>query len=270
MIDMHCHILPGLDDGPACLADSLLLAKQLAEAGFTAVAATPHVLEGRDFLRPATILAAVAELNQRLRQEGIALEVWPGAENYIFPELAQWLADQRLLTLAAQGRHVLVELPAGEIPSYTEQVFFDLQLAGVTPVLAHPERCLPLADAPERLLHWAQRGVLLQLDLRSLLGRYGRAVQSAAVRLASAGLVHLVGTDAHGPASAAEVYREAAALLEQACGPAAVRLLQDNPSRVLAGAEVPVSGDYRLPQEERHPRLVKRIWKHVIRRAWRD
>lgn len=197
MIDMHSHILPGLDDGSKNMEETLGMVRQLHEAGFKTLIATPHVLEGREFLSPTEILATTEQVRKRVAEAGIPVEILPGAENYIFPDLAKWARDGKLVTLGNTGKYILVELPMLEIPHYTDQVFFELQMLGITPVLAHPERNKGLSDEPERILDWAKKGILFQLNLRSLSGHYGPQARRLAEIMLNSDLIHVIGSDAH-------------------------------------------------------------------------
>lgn len=197
MIDVHCHILPGLDDGAKDLETSLELARQLSLAGFHKVIATPHVFEGHEFIDPDTIREAVAQLNAQLVKESIPLEVLPGSENYIFPELPRYLMEEKILTLGDSHKYLLFELPMHDLPSYTDRVIFELQVQGIVPILAHPERYRFFSESPETLLEWKRKGVLMQMDLRSIEGRYGQGPRDLSAWLLEKGLVHSLGTDAH-------------------------------------------------------------------------
>jgi len=197
MIDIHSHILPALDDGSKSIDETIKIVRQLREAGFTKLIATPHVMEGRDLLRPEEIISATAHVQKCLAEAEISVEILPGAENYIFPDMAKWARDQKLMTLGNTGKYILLEFPMLEIPHYTDQVFFELQVAGLTPVLAHPERNRGIVDNPERLLDWAKKGILFQLDLRSLGGKYGPEPKELADRMLRSDLIHLIGSDAH-------------------------------------------------------------------------
>ena len=128
MIDLHSHILPGLDDGSENMTETLGMVRQLHEAGFKTLIATPHVIEGRTFLSPAEILETTEQVRKCVTKAGIPVQILPGAENYIFPDLAKWARDGKLVTLGNAGKYLLVELPMLEIPHYTDQVFFELQV----------------------------------------------------------------------------------------------------------------------------------------------
>lgn len=247
MIDTHSHILPGLDDGAKTIAESLDIVRQLQEAGFKTIVATPHVLEGTDYLLPAEILTATEQVRQAVTEAGIPVEIVPGAENYIFPDMGKWVREGKLLTLGNTGKYILVELPMLEIPHYTDQVFFELQVQGLTPILAHPERNKGIVDEPELLLEWAKKGVLFQLDLRSLRGRYGPKSQELAETLLHSDLIHFVGSDAHRVSRSGSSEREALQSVRDLIGEERFReLTQMNPQRILEGKAVPSAGKYFL------------------------
>jgi len=218
MIDIHSHILPGLDDGAKSMDEMLMIVRQLQEIGFNTLIATPHVMEGYGFLSPEEILAATEQVRERVGEAGISVEILPGAENYIFPDMAKWANDGRLLTLGNIGKYLLVELPMLEIPQYTDQVFLELQVQGMTPVLAHPERQRVLADEPERLLDWAKKGVLFQLNLRSLSGKYGPRARQLAEMMLNSDLIHFIGSDAHCVSQSESTYLEALKIVKEIVG----------------------------------------------------
>jgi len=218
MIDIHSHILPGLDDGSKNIEETLGIVRQLHEAGFKTLIATPHVIEGRDFLSLPEILATTEEVRKHVAEAGIAVEILPGAENYIFPDMAKWARDEKLLTLGNTGKHLLVEFPMLEIPHYTDQVFFELQVLGITPVLAHPERNKGLSDEPERIIDWAKKGILFQLDLRSVSGHYGPQAKRLAELMLHSNLIHFVGSDAHRVSRSEQTYLEVLQSVEEIVG----------------------------------------------------
>jgi len=246
MIDIHSHILPGLDDGAKNMTETLHIVRQLHQAGFKTLIATPHVLEGKGFLSVAEILAVTEQVRERVTEAGIPVEILPGAENYIFPDMAKWARDG-LLTMKNIGKYLLVELPMNEIPHYTDQVFFELQVNGLIPVLAHPERYRGLFDEPERLLDWAKKGILFQLDLRSLSGYYGPQSKLLAELMLHSDLIHFVGSDAHRVSRSEQAYSEALQSLEGIVGKTRFEeLTLINPLTMLAGKSLLRERDYYL------------------------
>lgn len=241
MIDLHAHILPGVDDGPANWTTALELCRQLAGQGVSGVVATPHFLPGR-YPEASLVLGLVQELNQRLSSLSCALTVYPGAEAYLVPELPRLVADGTVPTLNNAGRYLLVELPLEEIPSCTENVLFSLLLDGITPALAHPERNAKLQENPALLATLVERGTLVQVNAGSLAGEFGPRVQKFAGSLVRQGLVHFAGSDAHCPHKRPPIWPAAIARLEKLAGREAVLALTlHNPKALLAGAEVAAS-----------------------------
>jgi len=247
MIDLHSHILPGLDDGSKNMEETLGIVRQLHEAGFNSIIATPHVIEGRDFLSKSEILMTTDQVRTRVADAGIPVDILPGAENYIFPDMGKWARDGKLVTLGNTGKYLLVEFPMLEIPHYTDHVFFELQILGITPVLAHPERNKGLSDEPERLVDWANKGIIFQLDLRSLSGHYGPQPRQLAELMLHSDLIHFVGSDAHRVSRSQQTYSEALQRVEKIVGEEKYQdLTRLNPKTLLQGDPMQVDEEYCL------------------------
>ncbi|HEY7195561.1 MAG TPA: CpsB/CapC family capsule biosynthesis tyrosine phosphatase [Gaiellaceae bacterium] len=236
MIDLHTHVLPGLDDGARTLEDSRGLAEVELAEGVRTLAATPHVRA--DY--PTTVEqmeAGVSRLREDFRIAGIDLEVVAGAE--VALERLEDLTREELgrFTLGATGRYLLVEFPYHGWPLALEHQVFELVASGLIPVLAHPERNGDVQDDPKRLSRAVAGGALVQLTAASLDGRLGRAAERTAGRLLELELAHLVASDAHPPSLRLGG-------LSDACH--AVRddvlanwLVRDVPAAILAGDEPP-------------------------------
>ncbi len=217
MIDLHCHILAGLDDGAADLQTSLAMAEIAVADGIETIVATPHVsirgtgrphmffpyatssaqaeVEGATV--PEIVRAATAELNEALVERGLALTILPGMEVEAQPEVATLVREGEFLGLGDQGKYLLLEVPFGGIPTYLEQLCFELQIAGVTPILAHPERSELLVQEPGICERLVERGCLLQVNADSLRGRQGRAIRTLTIELIRRGLAIILSSDAH-------------------------------------------------------------------------
>lgn len=195
MIDLHCHILPGIDDGPATIEGSLALARAAAAAGTRRVVATPHV-NPRYRNNAATIAGLAAELNGRLAAEEIALEVLPGAEIAITSviEIKPHELDQLGL---GGGRWLLMEPPFTPIAFGLENIVSALQRDGHRIVLAHPERCPALRRDPAILRWLVSSGALTSITAGSLVGRFGGEVRRFSLELVREEMVHNVASDAH-------------------------------------------------------------------------
>jgi protein-tyrosine phosphatase len=198
VIDLHSHILPGLDDGPATLEESLELARRASADGVRVIAATPHVRDDYP-TQPETMERVLGELKAALHEQGIPIDVRPGAEIAI-----DWLdrlseSDFERFGLGGSPRYVLVEFPYAGWPLSLHEWVFRLVTKGVTPVIAHPERNAEVHAQPEELRPLVDAGALVQITAASLDGRVGRSSQAAARELLRQGLAHLLASDAHTP-----------------------------------------------------------------------
>ena len=197
MIDLHFHALPGLDDGPVTMEESVALCRRAAEEGTTRIVATPHVLR-EPWLNedPAARAALLAELNARLGGTPVVL---PGCELMFSLDILE------LVEKGAEGPVVglngscllLVEFAPSFVPRSAPDLLRELVLAGTTPLVAHPERNLVFQADPERLYELLDKGALAQLTAASLLGEAGRSALALAEQLMNDGLAHFVASDAH-------------------------------------------------------------------------
>lgn len=196
MIDLHCHMLHGLDDGAPTLSISLEMARMFVGDGVTTVACTPHILPGLYHNSGLKIRQATAALQAALDDHGIALRLVTGADNHVVPDFTNELRSGRLLSLA-DTRYVLVEPPHHVVPPRLEELFFDLLVAGYVPILTHPERLTWIESHYKTMQRLAQAGVWMQLTAGSLSGAFGRRARYWADRMLEEGLVHILATDAH-------------------------------------------------------------------------
>lgn len=196
MIDIHCHLLPGLDDGAVDLAMSLQMARTLISDGVEAVICTPHILPGLYHNRGVQIQSAVASLRARLADDGLRLGLYTGADAHITVDFAAKLTAREIPTLAG-SRYVLIELPQHVEPKLIRQFFFQLRVAGYVPVLSHPERMPWIADQYRTIHDLVKSGVWLQLTAGSLLGEFGRDAKYWSERILDDGIAHVIATDAH-------------------------------------------------------------------------
>ncbi len=235
--DLHCHLLPAWDDGPRTLEISLQMAQEAAASGLKRIVTTPHV--GRAFRgveKPARdIAAAVAALQKAIDEAQIELQVVPGAEILLGSvEILEQMQNSPEWTVGGQGRYVLVESPFRTWPDWGDNLLYQIGLRGVTPIVAHPERYLNIAQDAKKMQNAVNGGALLQLTAGAILGEQGREVKACCRQLLQAGLVSLVSSDAHGPGQTWP--GAAAATLVSTVGQAAARvILEENPRRVLEG-----------------------------------
>jgi len=196
MIDLHCHILPGIDDGAPDLETSLDMAAALIDDGVEAVVCTPHILPGLYHNTGPQIRTATEDLRFALARSGLRLNLFSGADAHISVDFVSKLRNGEILTLA-DSRYVLLELPMHVRPEPLYKIVFEMIVAGYVPILSHPER-LAWIEAQYGLIEDLVRaGVWLQLTSGSLLGKFGRSAKYWAERLLDEGIAHLLATDAH-------------------------------------------------------------------------
>jgi protein-tyrosine phosphatase len=254
VIDLHTHVLPGIDDGPETIDGSLALVRAAAADGTRVIVATPHV-SWHHHNDAATIARLANELNERLRREGIAVEIRTGAE--IAMTRVEDIEPSELDRLAlGGGPWVLLEPPFTPIVTGLDGAVTALQSAGHRVVLAHPERCPALHREPRLLGSLVRSGVLTSVTAGSLTGRFGGEVRRFARRLVDEGLVHNVASDAHDalrrpPGMAAD-------LREAGLGGLAGWLTQSVPAAILSGEEIPARPE---PVATREPRGRRVRWR---------
>lgn len=251
MLDLHCHLLPGIDDGPSDLDGSVALAADLAAGGVTAVAATPHCRHDHPGVVPAELAERCALVQERLDAEGVELTVIPAGEADINWAMDASDDDLRLVSYGQRGHDLLLEVPYVALNSTFEDMLFDLTVKGLRLLLAHPERNPTLRDNPERVDQLVQRGALVQVTASSL-ARSDRKSRTAAIAkfLVRQGLAHVIASDAHGAAapnrsSLAEGVAAAADLVGE---DRARWMAEDAPAAVLAGEPLPPPPRIRLPK----------------------
>ncbi len=237
-VDIHCHLLPGLDDGPADWDETLAMAEMAAADGIATIVATPHQLGSFPGNRPQTVRSETARLQGLLDRHRIPVRVLPGADVRVEPELVAKISGGEVLTLADRGRHVLLELPH-ELYLPLERLLSELKQAGLVGVLSHPERNQGILRRPEIVRRLVRAGCLMQVTAGSLTGLFGPQIRGLAERLVREGLVHFVGSDAHGTHARCPVLRPAFDRAVELAGRAKAReLFCTNPARLVSGKAI--------------------------------
>ena len=196
MIDLHSHILPGLDDGATDLADALEIARAAVADGITTIAATPHVREDYPTTTDA-MESGVRQLRAALEREGIDLELLPGGEVSL-EQLDRLSHDElRRFGLGGNPKYLLIETPYSDWPLPFGEIVLRLGSFGITPVIAHPERNSAIQADLAKVAGLVHAGALIQVTAASLDGRLGSRTRASARKLVDDGLVHMVGSDAH-------------------------------------------------------------------------
>ncbi len=259
MIDLHCHVLPGLDDGPQTVAESVEMCRMAAASGTGMIVATPHVSPQWPGNTPAVISTAVDQLRRTLAQEGIELAVVPGAE-VALTILGQMSDDQLWEYHLGGGPWLLVECPHSPSTAGFDRILYSLLERNHRIVLAHPERSLAFHRDPAALAGFVRAGMLCSITAGSLSGRFGRTVQQYAQRLVRDGLVHNIASDGHNlthrpPLATADV--DLAGLFETT----PEWYLDWVPRAILMGEEIPARDAERGPSigDQRPQELERQI-----------
>lgn len=256
MLDVHSHILPGLDDGASDLHTAIEMARIAVADGITGMVATPHFIEGSIEHNRELILQRVSDFQRVLDEQAINLKVFPGAEIFLSPETPERMLRGEVMTVNNGEKYLLVELPMQSMPKFTEEILFELKVRGVTPIIAHPERNLQLAGSPEMALELAAKGCLLQINAGSAMGLYGERVRKTAQLLIRNGLVHLIGSDAHSTGGRSPRIRESLAIAEKLRPQISLELIE-NGKKMLAGEDL----NMEVPAEIRRSKM--RFWERI-------
>lgn len=227
MIDIHCHLLPGIDDGPATVEAALALTKACIDDGITHAVLTPHVFPGRFENWRTSIAEEHARFAELLAASGMALQLSWAGEVRLTPEVLELLARDELPFLGTVGgfRTLLLEMPDGQVPLGALNFVRRLMAEKVRPVIVHPERNRGVMEKPERLRAFVDEGCYVQVTAGSLVGQFGARAQAVAADLVARGWVHAVASDAHNTTGRRPRMRDAAQWLTQHHGVPVARQL---------------------------------------------
>ncbi len=234
MIDVHSHILPDIDDGSRNLKESIEMIRCLVASDVTDIILTPHfVPDSRWTSSRDQNLALLANLRALLKQEKINVKLYLGNENYISPEILDLLNSGTISTLA-DSKYVLLELPmSGEWDSY-EDVFLMLKQSGYQPILAHPERYQAFQKDYSRITNLCDMGILMQCNLGSVIGQYGRKARKTIKKMAKDDLIFCLGSDIHRPRAAKDLIKAKAKLGRYYDAAGLNQILENNPRKILS------------------------------------
>lgn len=243
MVDLHHHLLPDLDDGPKDLETSVQMALTAAEDGITHIVCTPHA-SARYSFDPEVIAERLGTLRKALAAASVSITLGTGCDFHLsYENIKDALANPRKYTINAT-EYLLVELPDYGVPPSLGESYDDLRLAGMTPILTHPERNPTLQRDSSLLKEWIHGGMLVQITANSILGKMGKSAEKMSKQLLDNRWVHFVSTDAHNLGSRAPRMSAARDWVTKRCGEEYARLLcQDNPQAVFHGLPMP-------PQDE--------------------
>jgi protein-tyrosine phosphatase len=227
LIDIHCHILPFIDDGPRDWDESIRMAMIAVNNGIHTVIATPHHGNGR-YVNPAgKIQEQVALLNTKLQERNIPLTILPGQEFFLHADYQKEYEGGNLQTLGGSSC-LLVELPTKEVPIYFDEFIQYMHRSSIQIVVAHPERYAIFIQKPRKLAEWVDKGIMTQITAASLLGIHGRKIQKTAIEICKLNLAHFIASDAHNTVTRGFLLRESYYLLSEVIGKKSEEKIQNN------------------------------------------
>ena len=233
MLDLHCHILPGLDDGPKTLKESLEMCRRGANDGIRTIVATPHRGNPAGNTTGAQVLRSIKRLKAALAKNKIFIDILPGHEIHISKGLIKDVQKGVALTVNDQKKYILLELPFRSVPFYVFDVIAQLKEKGITSIIAHPERNTQIQTDKRVMKRLIKAGALAQITGGSLLGEFGPAARNSAVNLLKSGLVHVIASDAHSP-DRPPVLSGAVAEATKTVGEKKTRaLVESNPEKII-------------------------------------
>ncbi|WP_020061474.1 tyrosine-protein phosphatase [Bacillus sp. 123MFChir2] len=238
MIDLHCHILPSIDDGAGTLTDSLAMAQKAAAEGIHTIVATPHHQNGKYINERAEILHQVKQLNEALQEHDIPLIVLPGQEVRLYGDLLADYEAGKILTLNETNKYILIEFPSNHVPRYAEQMLYELRVKGMIPIIVHPERNAELIERPDKLYNLVNKGALTQVTAGSLLGNFGKKIKKFSMQLVEHNLTHMIASDAHNTTTRAFHLQAGYDVIENEFSANTLMEFKENPYLLISGKTV--------------------------------
>ena len=208
MIDIHCHIIPNIDDGAKVVTETFKMASVANSLGYKSIFATPHYIENSHETNKSDIQNSVSVLNKLFNEKGIDLKLYVGNEVYFTPNIINLLEDKRMCTLG-NSRYVLIEFPLNGIALNMENVINSVLNYGYIPIIAHPERYEFVHKDLKKLQEMVSQGALLQINVGSIEGFYGKYAKKSVIKLLKNDMVTFIGTDSHNYTSIYDIYKDA-------------------------------------------------------------
>ena len=237
MIDIHSHILPGIDDGAQDEQASMDMAEQAVAEGIHTIIATPHHKNGQYENRKESILKHVEILNGLFVAKSIPLTILPGQELRINGDVLSDYESGEILTLN-QTKYLFIEFPSGHVPRYAEQLLYDIQLKGLIPVIVHPERNQEFITTPNMLYRFVKNGALTQVTAASLTGGFGKKIKKFSHQLIQANLTHFIASDAHNITNRSFKLQQAYDEIKKSYGTDMLYVFMENAELLVEGKQV--------------------------------
>lgn len=253
MIDLHCHLLPGLDDGSKNMNTSLKLANDAVKDGVNYALLTPHHMNGVYLNHKKMVIQRTQEFQAEIDKCKIPLKVFPGQEVRINGDLLSALDQDDILFADEGGRYLMLEFPSDDVPSYTNNIIYEIMQRGIIPVIVHPERNAKIMRQPDILYDLLNKGCLSQITAGSYVGTFGHNIKKFSTQLIQAGQVYIFASDAHNLPNRKYEMRKAFHKLRREFGEDLTNELEENAKSI-------INGDFVLPHELQPIKSKKRRW----------
>ena len=247
MIDLHCHILPHVDDGATSISESIAMARLAMEDGIETIVATPHTLNDTYTNPPGQVADCVAELKDIFTREQIGLTLLLGADVHLNTGMAERVFAGEAATINGTGKYMLVEFPSMSLPDGFQEELFQLKLKGITPIITHPERNLVFQHNLDALYDLVAAGCLIQATAMSITGGFGQEAMECVHTLLKRRLVHVIATDAHSMDRRPPVLSTAVSVAAQILGSEeeAATMVKDLPKAIIRGEGITIAEPIR-------------------------
>lgn len=238
LVDIHCHILPGIDDGSKDWDTSIKLAKAAVKDGVTHAICTPHTLNGRYTNHKDDIIWLTDLYQKKLDEAKVPLTVFPGQEVRLSGDLIDALDNDDILFCDEDGTYMLLEFPSEDVPTYAQDTIFKIMQRGVTPIIVHPERNKKILEEPTVLQELIEQGCLVQITASSYMGTFGKKIEEISRKFIEAGQCACFASDAHDLPKRQYQYSEALKKLSKEFGSDLAQQYQDNARAFVNGDNV--------------------------------
>lgn len=241
MVDLHCHLLPGIDDGSKNMEISLRLAREATKNGVTHALLTPHHMNGRYVNHKQDVIQQTKKFQEQINAHNIPLTVFPGQEVRINGQLLKALDKDDILFADTAGKYMMLEFPYDDVPHYTNQIIFDLQQRGIIPIIVHPERNTKIMAKPDLIYQLLEKGCLSQITASSYVGTFGKKVETFSCQLIAAGQGYVFASDAHDLPGRKYEMRQAFEKMQHDFDQELVDRYQRNARLIINGESVPLN-----------------------------
>lgn len=243
MIDLHCHILPGIDDGPETIDEAVDMCRIASADGIKTIVATPHFNPGIYENSSEKVFSLINKLGAKAKEKGIDIRILPGADIAVTPELPVYLKKEGYLTINRTGRYFLAEFPAAAAPPGWDLFLLSFLNSGTIPVITHPERNSWFLEHPDALYDVVKKGVMVQVTAMSITGDLGEDIQEFSIYLLKHNLVHVIASDAHSAAYRLPLLSHAVRMAGDVIGKEkAYSLVTSIPAAIIEGRHVSLPG----------------------------